>query len=74
MEYEENHNSAATATSTSNSSPQTQSVMAKKQKKIKNAGEKPSHPPKSEMINNAIKSLKGHGASSWQAIQIKKTM
>lgn len=39
------------------------------QKKTKNPRSKPSHPPTSEMVNNAIKNLKERGGSSLQAIK-----
>ncbi|CAH1384580.1 unnamed protein product, partial [Tenebrio molitor] len=42
---------------------------AKKEKKAKNPRAKPSHPPTSEMVNNAIKGLKERGGSSLQAIK-----
>ncbi|XP_074035439.1 histone H1-like [Leptinotarsa decemlineata] len=62
----ENQNSSASANSSS--SPQAQST-AKKEKKVKNPRSKPSHPPTSEMVNNAIKGLKERGGSSLQAIK-----
>lgn len=40
-----------------------------KKAKSKDARSKPSHPPTSEMVNNAIKSLKERGGSSLQAIK-----
>lgn len=42
---------------------------AKKEKKLKNPRAKPTHPPTSEMVNNAIKGLKERGGSSLQAIK-----
>ena len=63
----DNQNSVASATSAT-SSPQAQSP-AKKEKKVKNPRAKPSHPPTSEMVNNAIKGLKERGGSSLQAIK-----
>lgn len=48
--------------------PPTQSP-AKKEKKVKNPRAKPTHPPTSEMVNNAIKGLKERGGSSLQAIK-----
>lgn len=42
---------------------------AKKEKKAKNPRAKPTHPPTSEMVNNAIKGLKERGGSSLQAIK-----
>lgn len=41
----------------------------KKEKKAKNPRAKPTHPPTSEMVNNAIKGLKERGGSSLQAIK-----
>uniref|UniRef100_A0A6P7F9B4 Histone H1-like n=1 Tax=Diabrotica virgifera virgifera TaxID=50390 RepID=A0A6P7F9B4_DIAVI len=63
----ENQSSAASATSASGT-PQTSSP-SKKEKKAKNPRAKPSHPPTSEMVNNAIKGLKERGGSSLQAIK-----
>ncbi|XP_050498486.1 histone H1-III-like [Diabrotica virgifera virgifera] len=63
----ENQSSAASATSASGT-PQTSS-SSKKEKKAKNPRAKPSHPPTSEMVNNAIKCLKERGGSSLQAIK-----
>lgn len=64
----ENLTSVASATSASNS-PQVSSSPLKKEKKAKNPRTKPSHPPTSEMVNNAIKGLKERGGSSLQAIK-----
>lgn len=44
-------------------------TKVKKEKKVKNPRAKPSHPPTSEMVNNAIKGLKERGGSSLQAIK-----
>lgn len=57
---------SAAATGASAVTPQS---PAKKEKKIKNPRAKPSHPPTSEMVNNAIKGLKERGGSSLQAIK-----
>ncbi|CAH1364751.1 hypothetical protein MTP99_001116 [Tenebrio molitor] len=58
----------ATSPVTSGSAATPQSP-AKKEKKAKNPRAKPSHPPTSEMVNNAIKGLKERGGSSLQAIK-----
>ncbi|XP_056642838.1 histone H1.2-like [Diorhabda sublineata] len=65
----ENQTSVVTATSASNSPQVSSSPINKKEKKAKNPRTKPSHPPTSEMVNNAIKGLKERGGSSLQAIQ-----
>jgi histone H1/5 len=44
-------------------------IFVQKEKKAKNPRAKPSHPPTSEMVNNAIKGLKERGGSSLQAIK-----
>ncbi|XP_057671386.1 histone H1-like, partial [Diorhabda carinulata] len=65
----ENQTSVVTATSASNSPQVSSSPINKKEKKAKNPRTKPSHPPTSEMVNNAIKGLKERGGSSLQAIK-----
>ena len=59
---------ADTENQTSAASQQAQSPT-KKEKKVKNPRSKPSHPPTSDMVNNAIKGLKERGGSSLQAIK-----
>jgi hypothetical protein len=58
-----------TASSVTTGSAATPQSHAKKEKKAKNPRAKPSHPPTSEMVNNAIKGLKERGGSSLQAIK-----
>ncbi|CAH1383862.1 unnamed protein product, partial [Tenebrio molitor] len=45
------------------------SISREEREKAKNPRAKPSHPPTSEMVNNAIKGLKERGGSSLQAIK-----
>ncbi|CAH1383685.1 unnamed protein product, partial [Tenebrio molitor] len=45
------------------------SIPREEREKAKNPRAKPSHPPTSEMVNNAIKGLKERGGSSLQAIK-----
>lgn len=49
--------------------PTTTSSPAKKEKKPRNPRTKPTHPPTSEMVTNAIRGLKERGGSSLQAIK-----
>lgn len=56
----------ASAAPAGNSSPQAKKTKAVASKKPR---VKPSHPPTSDMVNNAIKSLKERGGSSLQAIK-----
>ena len=57
------------APASANPAPPASAKKAGAAKKAKNPRAKPSHPPTSEMVNNAIKSLKERGGSSLQAIK-----
>lgn len=59
----------ATPTGGASSAHATSKGKGSAQKKTKIPRGKPNHPPTSEMVNNAIKSLKERGGSSLQAIK-----